>query len=61
MNIIVKMQIDKLLKLDKCDMENIGEVSSLASSMGMKALLTQMYTNSNEYLEYVRRKKDAKK
>ena len=61
MNIIAKMQVDRLLKLDKCDMENIGEVSSLASSMGMKALLTQLYTNSNEYLEYVRRKRGNKK
>ncbi len=61
MNLIAKMQADKIIKLDKCDLEKIGEVSSLASSMGMKALLNQLYTNPNEYLEYVRKKKGDKK
>ena len=56
MNIIVKMQIDKLIKLNKCDMQDISKVSSLASEMGMKPLLTQLYKDTNEYLEYVRKK-----
>lgn len=57
MNIIVKMQVDKLIKLNKCDMEDIGKVSSLASEMGMKPLINQLYKDQTEYLEYIRKKK----
>lgn len=57
MNIIVKMQIDKLRKMNKCDMENISTVSKLASESGMKALVTMLYKDSTEYLNYIKSKK----
>ena len=57
MNIIAKLQIDKLIKLNQCNMEDLGAVSALASKLGMKALLTSLYVDSQEYLVYIRKHK----
>ncbi len=51
----VKVQINKLRKLNQCDMKDIGAVSSLASKMGMTALVTFLYTNADEYLRYIQK------
>ena len=57
MNFFVKVQIGKIRKLKKCNMESISEVSTLANKMGMKTLVTFLYNNSDEYLEYIRKQK----
>lgn len=55
MNIFVKSQINKIHNLNQCDMKDIGAVSTLASKMGMKALVTFLYTSPKEYLSYIQK------
>ncbi len=54
-SIFIKLQINKIRNSKQCDMTDLSAVSSLASKMGMKSLVTFLYTNSEEYLEYVKK------
>lgn len=51
------MQIEKIRKLNQCDMEDINAVSTLASKMGLRGLLTMIDIDSNKYLEYIKKKR----
>ena len=42
------------IMMKQCNMEDISAVSSLASKLGMKSLLTFLYNNPDEYLAYIK-------
>lgn len=54
MSFFLKIQINKIKKMKQCNMEDISAVSSLASKLGMKSLLTFLYNNPDEYLAYIK-------
>lgn len=56
MNILVKMQIDKIKKMNKYNMKNINEVSRVATDLKLSALIKQLYIDPNEYLNYINKK-----
>lgn len=55
MKILVKMQIDKIKKMNKY-MKNINEVSRVATDLKLSALIKQLYIDPNEYLNYINKK-----
>lgn len=55
MKILVKMQIDKIKKMNKY-MKNINEVSRVATDLKLSALIKQLYIDPNEYLDYINKK-----
>ena len=57
MNLIIKLQIDKLYKSKKCNMKSISDVSAKASELNLIALLTWVYNHQEEYLQYIEKKK----
>lgn len=57
LNLIAMMQLEKIRRMHKYNLKDIKEMSAAASKMGLKALLTQLYTDPDEYLRYVESKR----
>lgn len=56
MNLLAILQLERLHKMNKYDLRDVKKISAVASELGLKALLTQIYTDSSEYLKYIERK-----
>lgn len=55
-NLLAILQLERLHKMNKYDLRDIKKISAVASELGLKALLTQIYTDSSEYLKYIEKK-----
>ena len=56
MNLLAIIQLEKIRKMNKYDLKDVRKISAVASELGLKALLTQIYTDSSEYLRYIEKK-----
>lgn len=56
MNLLAIIQLERLHKMNKYDLRDIKKISAVASELGLKALLTQIYTDSSEYIKYIEKK-----
>ena len=55
-NLLAILQLERLRKMNKYDLRDIKKISAVASELRLKALLTQIYTDSSEYLKYIEKK-----
>lgn len=55
-NLLAILQLERLHKMNKYDLRDIKKISAVASELRLKALLTQIYTDSSEYLKYIEKK-----
>lgn len=55
-NLLAIIQLEKIRKMNKYDLKDVRKISAVASELGLKVLLTQIYTDSSEYLKYIEKK-----